>query len=275
MGADTIGLQDLIEGLASLDLPAPIAIEEMPHGGVHLNYRLRFAPIAQLPPMMLRILNHRPGYDTLDREKAALELARAKLPVVQKFWRLPLPPGGPPAAISELLPGTNGHTFYKRRPETGPVVAQMVGRVLSLLDEIPQPTFAMTCANGRFVARSDNWTTEWRHYAESWVARAQRGGSDLGVVFGQLRARVKEKSACLHHASQWRLVHHDLHPANLLLDGEGNLTGVVDWEGAIVGDPLCEWAQVLEWSDNTVAHVVEGFSRHRLEKMLEGTSLLS
>ena len=53
-------------------------------------------------------------------------------------------------------------------------------------------------------------------------------------------------------ASETRLVHGDYRPGNVLFDGQDRpeVTGVLDWEAALVGDPLTELGYfLLDWRD--------------------------
>jgi aminoglycoside phosphotransferase (APT) family kinase protein len=56
------------------------------------------------------------------------------------------------------------------------------------------------------------------------------------------------------------LVHLDLHTDNVLADGDGRLTGIIDWEGACAGDPrfdLVRYAYDLDGHDQPVWDLVE------------------
>jgi aminoglycoside phosphotransferase len=55
---------------------------------------------------------------------------------------------------------------------------------------------------------------------------------------GALLARIEALGAIAHPSwfTESGLVHLDLHPGNLLLHEDGRVAGVVDWDGALVGD---------------------------------------
>ena len=77
-----------------------------------------------------------------------------------------------------------------------------------------------------------------RHSALTWNTSGVRGGSRTSL------ARSRRQDAC----SAAHLCHYDFHSGNVLVerkDGSLRLSGILDFEGAIAGDPLMDIAKAL------------------------------
>lgn len=261
--------RDVGEALRGQGLPPPIAIEPIAPPWVHQNYRLRFPPDSGVAPVMLRRLVSHPGYDTFQRERAALAIARTNpgLPVARRFVVLPAGSLPWPAALSDLLPGTHGGHRVRRAGQAD-AVAKAIGGILAILADQPRPGWGTRADEGRFVARRASWRDEWMAVAWGWWGSARAAGALLGPLTERLWAGLTDDRAALDTASSWCLVHDDLHPSNLLFTDEG-LSGIVDWEGAFVGDPLAEWAQLLDAPTERLAQILAGYGLERARAVLD------
>ena len=77
-----------------------------------------------------------------------------------------------------------------------------------------------------------------------------------------LRALLEEHLACFDHAPPASLLHMDVWAQNLLTDREGNLTGLVDFDRALWGDPEIEFA-VLDYCGVSTAAFWRGYGAER------------
>jgi Ser/Thr protein kinase RdoA (MazF antagonist) len=88
------------------------------------------------------------------------------------------------------------------------------------------------------------------------------GGAAAGRACGALHDALAEAAAppALRAAGadcrERRLLHLDLHPFNVLVDDDGEPTGVVDWANAAAGDPELDRART--WSLLTLDPAVRG-----------------
>jgi len=262
--------------LARLGLPPPVRVEVPPRRWVHANYRLFFRG----PPgaLLLRRVLHSPGYDSLANEHAALRLVggRASLPVVRSYQVLPEGSLPWPAALSQLLPGRDGVTVMRADPSQGPRVVREVGRAMARLAEIRSTSHGLRGDRGRFLATHRTWREEWLAQLAFRLADALDVGTDLGPLSRALVERIEDRLPALDQVESFALLHRDLHPPNLLFVGDGDhprLSGVVDWEGAGLGDPLAEWAQPLQFRVEALSHLARGYGVERVRDLLQADSL--
>jgi len=51
----------------------------------------------------------------------------------------------------------------------------------------------------------------------------------------------------INDVSKGSLIHHDLADHNIFFDGKKTITGIFDWEAAVVGDPVLDLASCPTW----------------------------
>jgi aminoglycoside phosphotransferase (APT) family kinase protein len=125
-----------------------------------------------------------------------------------------------------------------------------IGRLLREFHRIPMQAFGYIGPTGIWTAHPTNRayvTHQFRRKLEEFV---RRGGD------AALAQRVAEHAAgredLLDACTQAVLCHNDLHAGNLLAtvtDGSLRLSGVVDFEGALAGDPLMDVAKAMYYLD--------------------------
>jgi aminoglycoside phosphotransferase (APT) family kinase protein len=125
-----------------------------------------------------------------------------------------------------------------------------IGRLLREFHRIPMQAFGYIGPTGIWTAHPTNrayLTHQFRRKLEEFV---RRGGD------AALAQRVAEHAAgredLLDACTQAVLCHNDLHAGNLLAtvtDGSLRLSGVVDFEGALAGDPLMDVAKAMYYLD--------------------------
>lgn len=272
-------LAELRGRLSALGLPPLIACTPLAPPWVHANYRLRFDERSRLPDLLLRRRVADPGHDTFAHELAALTALRgADVPVVASYRVLPDDALPWPAVISDLIPGTQGFALIREQPQHASQICRATGELVARLEGLSRPGFATGVDGGRFVTRRATWRDAWTDLVWSWWTAARLAGTDLGPLGARVWDRLQQLLPSLDTADRWALIHADLHPSNLLFvpDGDGvpQLSGVVDWEGALVGDPLVEWALLVELPDPTLGHVLTGIGVDRVQALLDDPDAL-
>ncbi|WP_062296989.1 phosphotransferase family protein [Demequina maris] len=135
-----------------------------------------------------------------------------------------LVPGVPwDAAVDVMSPAANARAFHQ------------VGEILAALGAVHGPRFGFP-ADG-FRLGDGTWPGFLRLLVASAVDDAAAWGVD--VESGRLVAAVEAASEALAEVTEPTLVHADLWHGNVLVDPQtGDVTGVVDFERSLFGDPL-------------------------------------
>jgi aminoglycoside phosphotransferase (APT) family kinase protein len=125
-----------------------------------------------------------------------------------------------------------------------------IGQLLREFHRISMEAFGYIGPRSIWTAHSTNQIYLTHQFQRKLKEFIERGG-DAGLaqqVAGHLADRAELLSVCTHAV----LCHNDLHAGNLLAtvtDGSLLLTGVLDFEGALAGDPLMDVAKALYYLD--------------------------
>jgi hypothetical protein len=118
-------------------------------------------------------------------------------------------------------------------------VEPQLGALMARLHTVTGERFGYPNAESGLVGTT--WPEAFRRMTEALLADAARWGTD--VPAGEVRAVLDRHEAALAEVERPALVHTDLWPGNLFVDpGTLALTGVIDPERAVWGDPLLELA---------------------------------
>jgi aminoglycoside phosphotransferase (APT) family kinase protein len=132
-------------------------------------------------------------------------------------------------------------------------LASAYGQIGWLLREfhcIPMEAFGYIGPTGIWTAYSTNHDYLTHQFQRKLGEFAERGGD--AALAQRVAGHVVERADLFKGCSQAVLCHNDLHAGNLLatIDNDGlRLTGVVDFEGALAGDPLMDVAKALYYLD--------------------------
>jgi len=145
------------------------------------------------------------------------------------------------------LPGSNlGRLESRLTADQRASAYRQIGGLLREFHRIPMDAFGYIGSRGISAAHATN-----RDYLSHQCDRklrefADRGGSaDLAR---RIAAYFSTRMHLLHECSHAVLCHNDLHAGNLLAgitDHGVRLSGVLDFEGALAGDPLMDLAKAL------------------------------
>ncbi len=267
----TLDPSALAPAFASIGLPPPDGLTPLSPPWRHATWRVSFAPEHRLSDHVLRQVICDRAHDTLEHERTALsQLVDHALPVPRDFRRIPAALLPRPSAVCTFLPGTSGEELMRSAPSKAPKVAQRLGEVLTALGAVCLPAFGTTARAGAFVATGGSWREEWMMRVQRLDRSARMHGVDAGPLSRALVQHIEQRQDALDLVQDFALVHGDLHPGNLLLDPEASLTGVVDWEAAMAGDPLLDWVLPLLVPTATLGKVVTGAGHARVRRLLEG-----
>lgn len=127
---------------------------------------------------------------------------------------------------------------------------RQIGLLLREFHRIPMEAFGYIGASGILTAHSTNHAYLSFQFDRKLKEFTDRGGA---VRLAQrIAAHVSRRVDLLRECSHPMLCHNDLHAGNLLAEitkGDVRLSGVLDFEGALAGDPLMDVAKALYYLD--------------------------
>lgn len=137
--------------------------------------------------------------------------------------------------ILTRLPGTNiAESWRELTPARVDALAWEAGRCLALLHAITLPAFGKL--REQDAPRFRSWPDYFNEYARRYLNEAAR----YGLLDDPFRSRLERVLDCgdalLARVPQGALVHSDYHYENILHHA-GKLTGILDFEWALAGDP--------------------------------------
>jgi aminoglycoside phosphotransferase (APT) family kinase protein len=128
-------------------------------------------------------------------------------------------------------------------------IYRQIGAALRMIHGVRLESFGYLVANGVVQPFATN-----RDYMLSQFERKLAGFAKLGgrpTLAEQLNAYLKRGTDLLDGCRRPILCHYDYHSGNLLAerrDGTLQLTGIIDLENAIAGDPLMDLAKTIAYS---------------------------
>jgi aminoglycoside phosphotransferase (APT) family kinase protein len=121
-----------------------------------------------------------------------------------------------------------------------------MGEVLRQIHRISMPSFGYIGPHGVWTAHASNRAYMSVEFEMKLTEFAERGGDP--ALGDRLRAVVVERMYLLDACPTAHLCHYDFHSGNVLAernDGSLHLSGILDFESAIAGDPLMDIAKAL------------------------------
>jgi aminoglycoside phosphotransferase (APT) family kinase protein len=126
---------------------------------------------------------------------------------------------------------------------------EQMGRVMREIHRIELKAFGYIASDGILQPADSNRAYMRAQFDRKLSGFAQFGGEP--ELARELSDYVADRLMLLDGCTSPRLVHYDFHTGNMLADRRGDevtLTGVLDWENAIAGDPLMDLAKTLAYS---------------------------
>lgn len=143
---------------------------------------------------------------------------------------------GSPYFFMEVVPGGSMSSRMGTLTEdTVSAVMHEAGRLQARLSCIRGDRFGL----GGDVRRFDTQAELVRYMLTNVLGDAARVGLSFGFTQEELLARLERDAACFDEVRTPSLVHMDMWEGNIFVH-EGRLSGVIDWERVLWGDPLMD-----------------------------------
>jgi len=152
--------------------------------------------------------------------------------------------------VSSFLEGSPWDRADAMGPQATAIAGREVGAVFARLHAVHAPTFGYPAADFRLGGAT--WPVAFSAILAAHVADAARFGID--VRGDELLAVLERGQDALAQVATPSLVHNDLWPGNVLLEpASGRVTGIVDWERALYGDPLMDFVGMNPFATGELA----------------------
>ncbi len=119
-----------------------------------------------------------------------------------------------------------------------------LGRAVAILHTIDVDAFASRLDGS--APPFARWSDYVNHRLAQIAARCREHDALDAATLDRARAAIARLAADVGDAPRPALCHRDLHADNLLVDGDGRLVAILDWDMAEAWDPAAEWFK-LEW----------------------------
>jgi aminoglycoside phosphotransferase (APT) family kinase protein len=145
--------------------------------------------------------------------------------------------------VTELLPGTPlSELTGKITKEEEAGVRRALGAALARIHTITGPYYGYP---GGRRAQAGTWREAYQGFMNELLVDAERLGVKLPVPPGRLTAAIRRHADVLDVVQRPALLHFDLWDGNVLVDrdadGALDITGLVDGERYLYGDPLLDY----------------------------------
>ena len=110
------------------------------------------------------------------------------------------------------------------------------GRINKEINRIACPCFGYP---GQPEFQGKDWYMVFRRMLEAGISDARQGNVDLKIPVDELLRYLEWDKDIFAEVTEPRLVHWDLWDGNIFVS-DGVITGLIDWERCIWGDPLLE-----------------------------------
>jgi aminoglycoside phosphotransferase (APT) family kinase protein len=203
--------------------------------------------------MVFRVGRHEGSYPRYEVEHGILSVVGARVPVAVPDMRWIAGP-------SELLPyGVSGYRKLAGVPlspkdvRTGGALTGDLGGFLAALHAIPPSEVPVRTSDAARRRRADLEM----HDAVFPALREALSATEMSMLDAWWERYLAEETM-MSFAPM--MTHGDLWHENLLVDGDGRLVGVIDWEIALIGDPARDFAGLRHLGDAFLREVLGAYA---------------
>jgi aminoglycoside phosphotransferase (APT) family kinase protein len=163
--------------------------------------------------------------------------------------------------IMERLPGTAASEYSGLTRRTFDAVLRRIGKCLRQVHGITGDRYGYVGPHAPMEPRAD-WPGAFRMMWNLLIDDTVRCGGYTDEEGGRMRALLDLHAAVFERDVPASLLHMDVWAQNILIGDDGDLTGLVDWDRGLWGDPEIEFA-VLDYCGISGPAFWEGYGRER------------
>ena len=192
------------------------------------------------PPPDVKLLRYEAGLMKAEIEAMRVVREQTEMPVPEVLCYDP----SRRLAAGEfyIMPHLTGTPLHKVRNSLAPEIQQRIdhelGRLLRQVNDIHGAAFGYF---SDLQPRFERWSQAFEHMLLGVLQDGQDRNIELPVPYAALQGYLTHCLPVLDEVTTPHLVHWDLWDGNIFVDPEiGKITGVIDFERALWGDPLME-----------------------------------
>jgi len=140
-------------------------------------------------------------------------------------------------------------------------VYRQVGRALAQIHNVTRERYGYLGAH-QVMEPQSSWPAAFEAMWNKLIDDIEGCGGYSREEGRLVRRALEENLSIFDYSGRARLLHMDVWAQNILVDEEGRLTGLVDFDRALWGDPEIEFA-VLDYCGVSVPGFWEGYGRER------------
>lgn len=140
------------------------------------------------------------------------------------------------------------------------------GKIGKTINEIVCPCFGYP---GQAEFQGDTWYPVFRKMLEGCIEDARAGQVNIKIPADEIWEQLEKDRPVFEEVTEPKLVHWDCWDGNVFVQ-DGKITGIIDWERCIWGDPLLE-VGFRTYSDHSAFHKgygIEGLTEHQIRRAL-------
>ena len=135
-----------------------------------------------------------------------------------------------------------GESFYKLKRNGMPqeeqeAILYEIGYYNEIMNQITGTSFGYI---GQQDKQGSNWKETFCRMLEGVLTDGESIKISIGIDYGEVRTLINKASFCLDQVKTPNFVHWDLWDGNVFVK-DGKISGIIDFERAIWGDPLMEY----------------------------------
>lgn len=151
--------------------------------------------------------------------------------------------------ITDYVQGNDLYSVLQKLTDEQSIrIGQEIAQFLIELHSITDSSYDI----GHYVPTIPRYKRSWKEGHLEYINSLKIGLSEVNTepksedvissAFDYMYANIN----CLEHETGAKLLHNDLHPKNIIIDG-GRLAGIIDWECSQFGEPDFELAHLFHW----------------------------